>query len=107
MDNALHLRIFPVDAQVHTNLAGGLPLTAKQVAVQIDLHEHFLGHKSLGNAGRGRPQLRFAYAAADVAVIGSDKALFVHPPSNFKNLMFCFIIVQIFRMAHETGPFHE
>lgn len=58
MDNALHLRIFPVDAQVHTNLAGGLPLTAKQVAVQIDLHEHFLGHKSLGNAGRGRPQLR-------------------------------------------------
>ena len=83
----LRARIFLIDADVHLYFAGRAGFSRTQHrAVHAHLHQHVLRHKALGNAGGRGPDRVLGNPTADVAIVGGDEVLFIHPAANFDNL---------------------
>ena len=85
MNHTAHLRVFPVDPQVHFHLRGGGRRSFQNPALQIHTQQHVLGHIALGYAGRRHPDPVRRSADADIAVIGSHILPGEHPPPDFQD----------------------
>jgi hypothetical protein len=97
--------ILLIDAKVHFHLAGRAPLAlAQNRSVQPELDHFVLAHETLGNARGGRPEDVVVHLAADVAVVGGDEVLLIHPPADFNDQLPASSSVGYGARLHSTSP---
>ena len=86
VDDGPHVGVLLVNTKVHLRLGGGLAGACQDVPVQVQLHQHVLGHEALGDAGGGDPEGVLAHADGEVAVVGGHQPPLIDPETGLDDL---------------------